>query len=262
MKIIALMGKPKILKDLSCIVESDKNEIIGVDSPRKLMLGLEEDIQIDLVIADAELLHDSEVDILGFIQNRQRYNWLPVLATCNDCEPEKMMSLVRRGVYDILLYPFDRERFLERVKTAELNGRRKIVVIDDEPSILEILTDVFELERHIVYPFSCAEGAFKFLEEYDKSVHAVVSDILLPGASGIDVLKKVKAEYSNIPIILITGHSGKYSPDKLMAIGADGYFKKPFHNVDLIRTLFTILQKYSRYKKKKSQPKSVKQLVS
>jgi DNA-binding NtrC family response regulator len=254
MKIIALMGKARILDDLTAILKRDTSHVIGVDSPRKLILGLEEDIQIDMVIADANLLYDSEVDVLNFIQSRQRYHWLPILATCHDCEPEKMMSLVRRGVHDILIYPFDPDRFYDRVKNAHLNGRRKIVVIDDEPGILEILTDIFELERHVVYPFSCAEGAFAFLKE-NQNVHAVVSDILLPGASGIDVLKTVKAKYSNIPVILITGQGGKFAPEKLMAIGADGYFNKPFHNVDLIRTLFAILHKYGRYNKKNFQPK-------
>jgi DNA-binding NtrC family response regulator len=69
----------------------------------------------------------------------------------------------------------------------------------------------------------------------------VSTDIRLPGRSGLELMVEIKGKYPGTPVILITGYAGQYSPKDAIAMGADGYFAKPFHNMDLIYTLRRVL---------------------
>jgi len=51
------------------------------------------------------------------------------------------------------------------------------------------------------------------------------------------LMVSLKEENENVPVILITGHCGKYTPEQAIAEGADGYFTKPFKNIELLNTL-------------------------
>jgi CheY-like chemotaxis protein len=70
---------------------------------------------------------------------------------------------------------------------------------------------------------------------------------MLPGMNGLEFMERVKKRYGHIPVVLITGYAGQFTPDHAIEQGADGYFKKPFNNKELIRTLEAILQKYKRF---------------
>jgi len=100
------------------------------------------------------------------------------------------------------------------------------------------------LERFRVITAGTAEDGIKILGE--KHIDVVVSDIMLPGMRGTDLLALIKKDSPEIPVILITGFSGKITPQQAIAIGADGYFAKPFHNKDLAFTLRSVLQQYER----------------
>lgn len=68
-------------------------------------------------------------------------------------------------------------------------------------------------------------------------MHAVISDVLLPGISGFDLMVKIKQKDKNLPVILITDYEGENVLKEAEAAGADGYYKKPFDNRILINRL-------------------------
>ncbi len=248
MKILALVDSKNKENELKKVLDEEKNDLIFSGSPREFMQILENDYQIDLMLVDSKSLAESKTDLIRHAKAASRFQWIPMLALCDNCQIEYVMSMINRGIHDIIAYPLDKKRVQAKLKNAIINGRRRIVVVDDDPGVLEILCDIMELDRHIVFPFSSAEGALKFLRE-TQNINAVVSDILLPGMSGFELMERIKGIYDYIPVILVTGHSGKYSPRMAIEHGADGYFKKPFHNKELLRTLEAVLLKYKRYHK-------------
>ena len=109
-----------------------------------------------------------------------------------------------------------------------------ILVIDDEPGIRTVLRDIFEDEKYTVYD---AGDGIKGLEVLSSEViHLVVLDVWLPGMGGIDVLKKIKEEYPEIEVIIISGHANIDLAVKAVKLGAFDFLEKPL-SLDKILTL-------------------------
>jgi two-component system chemotaxis response regulator CheB len=84
--------------------------------------------------------------------------------------------------------------------------RKKLLVVDDEPSILDLLKNYLSMDRDIYETITAtsAREAFQIISESDISL--VVSDINMPGVSGLDLLAKVRSHYPEIKVFLITGY--------------------------------------------------------
>jgi DNA-binding NtrC family response regulator len=118
-----------------------------------------------------------------------------------------------------------------------------VLLVDDESDILDILSETVELERCRTITAESVEKALEHLESY--KVDLVISDILIPGMDGFELLAHIKENHPGIPVILITGYSGQYTPVKAMAAGAVRYLKKPFENTELVYALRSALESRS-----------------
>ena len=79
-----------------------------------------------------------------------------------------------------------------------------ILIIDDEKSLLELLTVVFKKEGYTVRTAASAAGGFEILAKED--VDLVVTDIKMPGADGMDILRYARENLPDLPVILITAY--------------------------------------------------------
>ena len=105
-----------------------------------------------------------------------------------------------------------------------------ILIVEDNAELREVLADFLRNEGYTV---SCAGDGDKALASYEKyGARLLVLDIMLPGASGMRILDKVR-EKSNTPVIMVSAKLGK--DDKLSAIinGADDYIEKPY-DIDIL----------------------------
>ncbi len=99
----------------------------------------------------------------------------------------------------------------------------KILVVDDDPLLLDLLLETLQT---IGYDPTGASGGAEALELLGQEIfELVVSDIKMPGMSGIDLGRQVRQTYPNIPIIFITG---VYDPEHLQQFKPDGFLAKPF----------------------------------
>lgn len=116
---------------------------------------------------------------------------------------------------------------------------KKILVVDDEPDILEISTVRLEKMGYDVIKVVDAESAIEALEKTRPDL--ILLDLLLPKMQGDEFCKKIKADpkYADIPVILFTASILRV-PSKVREMGADDYIMKPFEPRDLIRKV----QKY------------------
>lgn len=109
-----------------------------------------------------------------------------------------------------------------------------ILIIDDEPGIRTVLTDILEDEKYNVL---CAEDGIEGLAMLKTEVvDVVILDIWLPNMGGIDVLKKIKEKYSEIAIIMISGHANIDLAVKAVKLGAFDFMEKPL-SLDKVITL-------------------------
>jgi DNA-binding NtrC family response regulator len=100
-----------------------------------------------------------------------------------------------------------------------------ILIVDDDDNVravlLELLSDKYECNTA-----STAEEAFQFLEieKYD----AVLTDIAMPGATGIGLMKRIQLKDLDTQVIIISGKDAEEDPEALKQMGAFAYVRKPF----------------------------------
>jgi response regulator RpfG family c-di-GMP phosphodiesterase len=107
----------------------------------------------------------------------------------------------------------------------------RVLVVDDNPSVLRFLSLAFTAKGCATWPASTAEQALELLR--DQRFDLVVSDIKMPGLSGLDVLRAVKASQPATPVVLITGAPSVNSAIFGLRHGAYDYLAKPFTTKDI-----------------------------
>jgi len=107
-----------------------------------------------------------------------------------------------------------------------MKNKSRILIVDDEPSIRRILQVAFE---KVGYLTSVAEDADQAMVAVkSEELHCVVTDVTMPGRSGYELLREIKASYPNLPVVIITAYGT--IPQAVQAIrdGAFEYVTKPF----------------------------------
>ena len=127
-----------------------------------------------------------------------------------------------------------------------------IVIIDDEPDIVELVSIHLKKAMFKVKGFYDAEALYRFLGLSDGQCQdsvqipdLIILDLMLPDADGIEICKNLKKrnEYSSIPIIMLTAKGDE--TDKILGLefGADDYVTKPFSPRELVARVKAILRR-------------------
>ena len=117
-----------------------------------------------------------------------------------------------------------------------MDGR--VLIIDDDPLVLKSISAVLKSIGCAVFEALSGEDALAVLKHNDLDL--VVSDIRMPGMSGIEVVRRIRSQENanrNVPVIIITGYSGyeKYHDDK--ALGVIAVFQKPFDTEEFVKVV-------------------------
>ena len=110
----------------------------------------------------------------------------------------------------------------------------QVLVVDDEPSIIELLEIVLPKEGYIVLSSQNGEKALEIVRS--QPVDCVIQDLKMPGMDGITLLGNIKNEFPQTPVIIMTAFSSWDTAVEAMRLGAYDYIKKPFDN-DAIRAV-------------------------
>jgi len=107
---------------------------------------------------------------------------------------------------------------------------QKILVVDDEKSMRDLLSLMLRREGYRVIGAESAEKAGDLIER--EAFDLVISDISMPGATGIDLLRRIRESGLDTPVILITAYGSKETAIEALQLGAFDYFEKPFNIED------------------------------
>lgn len=108
----------------------------------------------------------------------------------------------------------------------------KILVVDDETTVRMILAEVLRKDGYLVYTAENGEQALERLES--QSFSLVITDIMMPGITGMQLLESVKNRFPETQVIIITSHASLESSLEALRHGAYDYLFKPFEDLDLI----------------------------
>lgn len=120
---------------------------------------------------------------------------------------------------------------------------QKVLIVDDEKNFRSVLFLALVKSGFICEQAESAISALKLIRT--QPFDLIVSDIVMPGMDGIELLNKVKAEYPDMDFIIMTGYASKYSYVDIMNAGASDYMSKPFD----IMSLLARISRISREKK-------------
>ena len=121
----------------------------------------------------------------------------------------------------------------------------KILIIDDEENIVELLQFNLETSDYIVdYSYDGFDG---FLKVKENKPDLILLDWMLPNISGIDVLKKIRddKDLKNTPVIMLTAKNMEADKVEGLVGGADDYITKPFSVKELLARISSVLRRYN-----------------
>ena len=122
----------------------------------------------------------------------------------------------------------------------------QVLILDDEKSFREEISEFLTENGFVVFKASLPSEAFAILKKQE--IDVAIVDIRLPEMDGLTVLEKIKSSYSEIEVIMITGHGDMNSVINAMRLGASEFFTKPFRLLEIKSAIertkrFILLQK-------------------
>jgi DNA-binding NtrC family response regulator len=129
-----------------------------------------------------------------------------------------------------------RPELLELGPSRERGGERgRILVIDDEPIIQEVLANILSRDGHTLESAPDAELGLRRLETGEFEL--VILDLMLPGMGGLETLQEIKKRDPDQVVVMITAYGSVETAVQAMRMGAHDYLTKPFNNEEVVRTL-------------------------
>lgn len=121
----------------------------------------------------------------------------------------------------------------------------KIVIVEDEPSLVFTLEDTLENEGYNVFVSEKGSKAVDIVKKENPDL--MILDLMLPGMSGYDVCKKVREMDYTFPIIMLTARDQEIDKVTGLNIGADDYITKPFGVKELLARIKARLRRSNQY---------------
>ncbi len=126
----------------------------------------------------------------------------------------------------------------------------KILVVDDETDIVELISLNLQREGHEVIAAYTGEDALEMVKT--RGPDLIVLDLMLPGIQGFEVCRQIRGtpESSDIPILILSAKSAETDRILGFEMGADDYLIKPFSVMELISRIRVALRRSGKYQKK------------
>lgn len=119
-----------------------------------------------------------------------------------------------------------------------------ILVIDDDPAVREVVSEMLRLEGHHVTIAENGREAIPMLSKRDFDL--VITDLIMPEKEGIETISEIRRTHKTIPILAISG-GGRLGPGDYLEtaryIGADATLAKPFARQELLTTIDSLLRR-------------------
>jgi DNA-binding NtrC family response regulator len=122
-----------------------------------------------------------------------------------------------------------------------MNNNFKILIVDDEESLINSLSHVLTLEGYTLITANDGDTAIQIVK--DQHCDAIILDIKMPGKDGFEVLQFVKQHDPSVKVIMLTGYNDLANAMRSKKIGADDFIGKPYDISEVLTTLQRLLNK-------------------
>jgi DNA-binding response OmpR family regulator len=129
----------------------------------------------------------------------------------------------------------------DELLTANAVSAPKILVVDDEPAIVEAVTYNLRQQGFVPIVAADADAALRAISE--RSPDLIILDVMLPSGSGFDICRLVRQGGNDVPILMLTARVSETDRVRGLDIGADDYLAKPFGMRELMARVKALLRR-------------------
>ncbi len=120
--------------------------------------------------------------------------------------------------------------------------RKTVLIADDELNMRRVLEAILRREG---YDVITAANGIEALSGMSSSVHTVITDLKMPGLDGMGLLKKLSADYPDVPVVMITAHGSVENAVEAVKLGAFDYLEKPFEQEQIRQIVSKAMNTYA-----------------
>jgi signal transduction histidine kinase/CheY-like chemotaxis protein len=132
----------------------------------------------------------------------------------------------------------------KRKETLYPRGSEKIMLIEDEESILSVERQMLESLGYHITPFSDAVKALNTFQNMSEEFDIIITDMTMPHMTGAEVSQRILSIRPAIPVILCTGFSNQINEEKAAALGIHGFIMKPIIKIELANMVRNVLDSH------------------
>ncbi len=125
-----------------------------------------------------------------------------------------------------------------------MNKKDKILVVDDDPDALNLMRVMLQHSGYQVMTSGTAEEALEMLERWEADL--VVSDVCMPGMSGLDFLNELRDWDTRLPVVLVSGASKGKDWEEAACGQATAMISKPYRKETVLKTIRKALSHHAR----------------
>jgi DNA-binding NtrC family response regulator len=125
--------------------------------------------------------------------------------------------------------------------TVESEAKR-VLIADDELNMRRVLEAILRREG---YDVVTAANGLDALAAMNRDVHTVITDLKMPGLDGMGLLKKLSADYADVPVVMITAHGSVENAVEAVKLGAFDYLEKPFEQEQIRQVVAKALSTFA-----------------
>ena len=117
---------------------------------------------------------------------------------------------------------------------------RRVLLIEDEPNIIEAISYILTRDGWTVHTHSDGETAMDKVAQGVPDL--IILDVMLPGRSGYDILRDLRSRDStkNVPVMMLTARGQAKDREMALSLGATEFMTKPFSNTDVLESVRTL----------------------
>jgi len=235
MKILIVDNDLVSQSNITNVLDNTGFETVQTSSVKDAIAYLQSQPIAKLIISDIDLPGRSGFDFLKYLKSNVKLRKIPVMICSSRQDNDSVVRSINLGAEDYIIKPIDKEKLLTKVKTLLSKNDGKVLIVDDQEIVLNVLSKILEREGFQTITAQSAEKALEIMST--SNVKLVISDIVMPEIDGFELLTRIKKQHPRVKVMLITGYEGKFRKEDIIAAGADGYIIKPFKNIDVIQSI-------------------------
>lgn len=242
MKALIVDDDPEVRSLTSDILKTKLNaEILEAGNGSEGLKFLEKET-VDLIILDNEMPVMNGYEFLGRVRSDNKLKKLPVIVLTASNDRQTVSRYLNLDVSDYMLKPFLPNELVNKV-TKNFSFRKKLLMIDDNEALKNFIEKIITTRFENIDFLKAENGADGFVKLIEHRPNLILLDINMPEMTGIEFIKKLRSEYSDIkiPVIMLTSVNDKETIKQLAENNVADYILKPININDFAKKINKVL---------------------